>query len=74
VEEVLFGGKGKSKEARELNARIAREAELDKMERKVVLQMQLMGKGMARRVRRRDEDPDDEESIPVYKWKPQRKR
>jgi Utp11 protein len=74
VEEVQFGGKGKSKEARELNARIAREAELDKMERKVVLQMQLMGKGMARRVRRRDEDPDDEESIPVYKWKPQRKR
>jgi Utp11 protein len=72
VEEVQFGGKGKSKEARELNARIAREAELDKMERKVVLQMQLMGKGMARRVRQRDED--DEESIPVYKWKPQRKR
>jgi hypothetical protein len=72
---VQFGGRGQSKEAKELNARITREAELDKMERKVALQMQLMGKGMARRVRRKDEDlDDDDESIPVYKWKPQRKR
>jgi hypothetical protein len=74
VDKVQFGGKGSSKEARELNARIAREAELDKVERKIALQVQLRGEGTARRVRRKDEDPDDEEAIPVYKWKPQRKR
>jgi hypothetical protein len=76
VEQVRFGanGKGRSKEARELNARMAREAELGKMEQKIALQVQLMGKGMAHKVRRRDDDPDDEETLPVYKWKPQRKR
>jgi hypothetical protein len=74
VDKVQFGGKGSSKEARELNAQIAREAELDKVERKIALQVQLRGEGTARRVRRTDKDPDNEEAIPVYKWKPQRKR
>lgn len=68
-----FGGSGKSKEAKELEARIARDEELKKMERKTALQVQLMGKGRARKIRRKDEDSDDE-TIPVYKWKPQRQK
>lgn len=70
---IEFGGSGKSREARELDARIARDAELKKMERKVALQVQLMGKGDARKIRRKDEDSDDD-TIPVYKWKPQRQK
>ena len=72
-ENFEFGGGGKSREARELEARIARDEELKKMERKTALQIQLMGKGSARKIRRKDEDSDDE-TIPVYKWKPQRQK
>ena len=71
--EVPFGGTGKSRDARELEARTARDAELAKMERQVQLQVQLMGKGNARKVHRKDEDSDDER-IPIYKWKPQRQK
>jgi U3 small nucleolar RNA-associated protein 11 len=70
---VTFGGKSKSRDAKELEARIARDAELEKMERRTTLQVQLMGKGSARKIRRKDQDSDDE-SIPIYKWKPQRKK
>jgi Utp11 protein len=72
-EGVVLGG-GKSRDARELNTRIARDAELGKMERRATLQVQLMGKGSARKIRRKDEDSDDDETIPVYKWKPQRQK
>ena len=68
-----LGKGGKSREAKELEARIARDEELKKMERKTALQIQLMGKGSARKIRRKDEDSDDE-TIPVYKWKPQRQK
>jgi Utp11 protein len=72
-EDVILGEKENSREAKELEARIARDEELKKMERQAVLQVQLMGKGRARKVRRKDEDSDDEK-IPVYKWKPQRQK
>jgi len=72
-ETFVFGGSGKSREAKELEARIARDEELKKMERKTALQVQLMGKGSARKIRRKDEDSDDE-TIPIYKWKPQRQK
>ena len=72
-ENFEFGGSGKSREAKELEARIARDEELKKMERKTTLQVHLMGKGSARKIRRKDEDSDDE-AIPVYKWKPQRQK
>jgi hypothetical protein len=73
-EEVKFGGGIKSRDARELEARITRETELSKMERRAQLQVQLMGKGSARKIRREDEDSDDEDNIPVYKWNPQRQK
>jgi U3 small nucleolar RNA-associated protein 11 len=66
-------GEAKSRDAKELHARMARDAELEKMERRASLQLQLMGKGSARKIRRKDEDSDDER-IPVYKWKPQRQK
>jgi hypothetical protein len=72
-ESFEFGRSGKSREAKELEARIARDEELKKMERKTALQIQLMGKGSARKIPRKDEDSDDE-TIPVYKWKPQRQK
>lgn len=72
-ETVKFGG-GKSRDARELDARIARDKELAKLERQATLQVQLMGKGSARKVRRKDQDSDDEDVIPIYKWKPQRQK
>jgi len=70
---VKFGQGGKSRESKELQARIARDAELAKLERQATLQVQLMGKGSARKIRRKDEDSDDEQ-IPIYKWKPQRQK
>jgi len=70
---IKLGGATKSRDARELEARIARDAELAKMERQMTLQVQLMGKGSARKVRRKDEDSDDERP-PIYKWKPQRQK
>ena len=70
--EIEFGSHGKSREARELEARIGRETELKKMERQVTLQLQLMGKGRARKMRKKE--ASDDESVPVYKWKPQRQK
>jgi chromosome condensin MukBEF MukE localization factor len=70
---VKFGQGVKSRDSRELDARIARDAELAKLERQATLQVQLMGKGSARKIRRKDEDSDDEQ-IPTYKWKPQRQK
>ena len=64
------GEKVTSKEARELEARMARMKELEKMLRKVELQVQLMEGGAMRKIRRNDDDNYDEESTPVYKWKP----
>ena len=72
MDEIAIGG-GKSRDARELHARMERDKELKKMERQVTLQLQLMGKGSVRKIRRNDEDGDDE-SIPIYKWKPQRQK
>jgi hypothetical protein len=66
-EQIEFGGMGKSKEAKELNARIARDSELNIMERKFLLQLQLMGKGTAYKFRRKDQDNGDEDSMSVYK-------
>jgi hypothetical protein len=73
VQEVKFGTTGRSREAREFEGRIDRMNELKKKEREVTLQVQLMGKGSRQKVRRRDEDSDDE-AVPVYKWKPQRQK
>jgi hypothetical protein len=70
---VKFAEGGKSRNVRELEARIARDEELAKLERQATLQVQLMAKGSARKVRRKDQDSDDE-TIPVYKWKPQRQK
>ena len=67
-------GAEKSKRTKELEARIAREKELEKMERQTTLQLQLMKKGRARKIRRKGEDSDDEDSIPIYKWAPQRQK
>jgi Utp11 protein len=69
--DVAFTRTGESREARELETRINRVSELEKMERGVTLQLQLMNKGRARRIHLKDEDRD-EDSVPVYKWKPQR--
>jgi len=44
TESFEFGGSGKSREAKELEARITRDEELKKMERKTALQIQLMRK------------------------------
>ena len=73
-DDFQMGKNGESKEAKELEARIARESELEKMERRVNLQIQLMGKGRASKVRRKDDDSDDDENIPIYKWRPQRQK
>lgn len=74
-EDTVSGKREKSREAKELEARIARDEELKKMERQAILQVQLMGKGSARKVRRKDEDSDDDDDkVPVYKWKPQRQK
>lgn len=74
-EGIKFGKNSKSSDARELEARLAREAELAKMERQINLQVQLMGKGRAVKVRPRDHyEDEDEEKIPIYKWKPQRQK
>ena len=70
---MKFGQGVKSRDSRELDARIARDAELAKLERQATLQVQLMGKGSARKIRRKDQDSDDEQ-IPTYKWKPQRQK
>ena len=72
-QEVKVEGTGRSREARELEGRIERMKELAKKERETTLQVQLMGKGSRRKVRRKDEDSDDE-TVPVYKWKPQRQK
>src|ERR1700733_2685927 len=71
VQEAKFGATGRSREAREFEGRMERMNELKKKEREVTLQVQLMGKGSRQKVRRREEDSDDE-AFPVYKWKPQR--
>lgn len=71
--DVHFGQSGRSKEARELEGRTERLKELVKKEKEVALQVQLMGKGSRTKVRRKDDDSDDE-AIPVYKWKPQRQK
>jgi U3 small nucleolar RNA-associated protein 11 len=70
---VKVGGMGRSREARELEGRMERVKELRKKEREATVQVQLMGKGSRQKVRRKDEDSDDE-TIPVYKWKPQRQK
>jgi Utp11 protein len=73
VETVKIGGvKGKC--ARELEARLARDKELEKMERQTTTQLHLMGKGKVRKVRRKDEDSEDEDHVPLYKWAPQRQK
>jgi hypothetical protein len=73
VQEAKFGATGRSREAREFEGRMDRMNELKKKEREVTLQVQLMGKGSRQKVRRRDEDNDDE-AVLVYKWKPQRQK
>jgi Utp11 protein len=70
---VKLGQGRKSTNVKELEARIARDEELAKLERQATLQVQLMAKGSARRVSRKDGDSDDE-NIPIYKWKPQRQK
>jgi len=71
--DVSLGQSGRSREARELEGRTARLKDLSKKEREVALQVQLMEKGSRIKVQGKDDDSDDE-SVPVYKWKPQRKK
>lgn len=72
---VVVSQQGMSKEARELEARMARVKELEKMLRKVTLQVQLMENGAVRKIRKEEDDSDDEEdTIPTYKWKPRRQK
>ena len=69
---LLASQEGTSEEARELEARMARVKELEKMLQKVTLQVQLMENGAVRKIRKEDDDSDDEDKIPTYKWKPRR--